>query len=113
MRNRIGIVGSGHVGSETANEIVRMNLGDCILVDVRADEAKALDLPHTTPIRHSSASVVGGGGYDALAGCGVVVLAAGVESIIVLRLNEQELGALAASAGHLRRLQQRTDAQLR
>jgi malate dehydrogenase len=63
-----------------ANEIVRMNLGDCVLVDLRADEAtaKALDLSHTTPIRHASAAVDGGGGYDALSGCSVVVLAAGV-----------------------------------
>jgi malate dehydrogenase len=80
MRHRIGIVGSGHVGSEVANEIVRMNIGDCVLIDVRADvtRAKALDLSHTAPIRQSSASVFDGDNYDALTGCTVVVLAAGV-----------------------------------
>jgi len=62
MRHKIGIVGSGHVGSEVANEIVRMNMGDRVLVDVRADvaRAKALDLSHTAPIRQSSASVADG-----------------------------------------------------
>jgi malate dehydrogenase len=45
-------------------------------------------------------------------GVPAVVGSAGVESIIELKLNEQERGALAAAAGHLRRLQQRTDAQL-
>ena len=62
MRHKIGIVGSGHVGNEVANEIVRMNMGDRVLVDVRADvaRAKALDLSHTAPIRQSSASVADG-----------------------------------------------------
>jgi malate dehydrogenase len=80
MRNTIGIVGSGHVGSEVANEIVRMNMGDCVLVDPQAQKtrAKALDLSHTAPIRQSSATVSEEGSYDALAGCSVVVVAAGV-----------------------------------
>ena len=80
MRHKIGIVGSGHVGSEVANEIVRMNMGDCVLVDMQANvaRAKALDLSHTAPIRQSSASVSDGGSFDALTGCSVVVLAAGV-----------------------------------
>lgn len=80
MKKKTGIVGSGHVGSEVANEIVRMNLGDCVLIDVQADatRAKALDLSHTAPIRHSSASVEFAADYEALAGSSVVVLAAGV-----------------------------------
>jgi malate dehydrogenase len=80
MKHKIGIVGSGHVGSEVANEIVRMNMGDCVLLDVRANvaRAKALDLSHTAPVRQSSGSVADGGRYDALAGCSVVVIAAGV-----------------------------------
>jgi len=55
-------------------------MGDCVLVDVRADvaRAKALDLSHTAPLRQSSASVADGGSYDGLTGCSVVVLAAGV-----------------------------------
>jgi hypothetical protein len=38
MRNRIGIMGSGRTGSEAASGTVRRNPGDCVLVDVRADE---------------------------------------------------------------------------
>jgi malate dehydrogenase len=76
MKHRIGVVGTGHVGSEVANEIVRMNLGDCVLVDRR--ENVSLDLSHSAPIRQSSASVADGGDFAALLGCDVVVLAAGV-----------------------------------
>jgi malate dehydrogenase len=80
MNHRIGIVGTGHVGSEVANEIVRMNLGDCVLIDIRENvaKAKALDLSQSAPVRHSSSSVSDGGDFAALRGCGVVVLAAGM-----------------------------------
>ncbi len=80
MKHRIGIVGTGHVGSEVANEIVRMNAGDCVLVDVQEDisRAKALDLSQSAPIRNSSAVVLDGDDYRALRGCEVIVIAAGV-----------------------------------
>jgi malate dehydrogenase len=83
VKQKVGIVGSGHVGSEVANEIVRMNIADCVLIDTRGDEAraKALDLSHSAPIRHSSASVTRGDGWANLAGCRVIVMAAGVPRV--------------------------------
>jgi malate dehydrogenase len=80
MKNKIGVVGTGCVGSEAANEIVRANVGDCVLVDlrVRMAHAKALDLAHSAPIRGSSAAVTDGGDYASLKGCDVVILSAGV-----------------------------------
>ena len=80
MKYKVGIVGSGHVGGEVANEIVRRNIGDCVLVDVQNDlaRAKALDLSQTAPIRGSSSFVADGGDFEALHGCELIVLAAGV-----------------------------------
>jgi malate dehydrogenase len=80
MRHKVGIVGSGHVGGEVANEIVRRNIADCVLVDAQNDlaHAKALDLSQTAPIRGSSSCVFDGGDFGALRGCEVVVLAAGL-----------------------------------
>jgi malate dehydrogenase len=80
MKHRIGIVGTGHVGGEVANEIVRRNIGDCVLVDVQNDlaHAKALDLSQTAPMRGSSALVSNGGNFETLQGCELIVLAAGV-----------------------------------
>jgi malate dehydrogenase len=79
MRDRIGIVGAGHVGTEAANELLRNGVGDCVLIDIDESPARgrALDLTHSAPLRYS-ASTVCGGGYDTLRGCKVVVVAAGV-----------------------------------
>jgi malate/lactate dehydrogenase len=67
-------------GCRMGHEIVRRNIGDCVLVDVQKDlaRAKALDLSQTAPIRGSSAFVADGGEFEALYGCELVVLATGV-----------------------------------
>jgi malate dehydrogenase len=80
MKRQVGIVGAGHVGAEVASEILRMNIADCVFVDVDLDRAraKALDLTQAAPLRGSSGRVVEGDGLRALRDCAVVVLAAGV-----------------------------------
>lgn len=76
---KVGIVGAGMVGGATANALVLTGAADrIVLVDqseARAT-AEAEDVLHATPFAHGAR--VASGGYDDLAGAGVVILAAGV-----------------------------------
>jgi L-lactate dehydrogenase len=75
----VGIVGAGMVGSTagyalaltgTASEVVLVDMNRALAL------AQAQDIAHATPFH--SATKVSAGGYDALEGAGVVILAAGV-----------------------------------
>ncbi|MBT9370736.1 L-lactate dehydrogenase [Rhizobium sp. CSW-27] len=76
---KVGIVGAGMVGSSagyalaltgTASEVVLVDLSEKLAI------AQAEDIAHATPFH--SATKVSAGGYAALAGAGVVILACGV-----------------------------------
>ena len=76
---KVGIVGAGMVGSGAAYALALLGtVREVVLVD--RDEALALaqaqDIAHAVPF--ASTSMVTAGGYDALAGAAVVILAAGV-----------------------------------
>lgn len=76
---KVGIVGAGMVGSAAGYALALLGtVREVVLVD--RDEALALaqaqDIAHAVPF--ASTSVVTAGGYDALAGATVVILAAGV-----------------------------------
>ena len=76
---KVGIVGAGMVGSSagyalaltgTAREVVLVDLNEKLAI------AQAEDIAHATPFH--SATKVSAGGYEALAGAGIVILACGV-----------------------------------
>ncbi|QDU21997.1 L-lactate dehydrogenase [Urbifossiella limnaea] len=76
---KVGIVGSGLVGSTAAYAMVMRGVGrEIVLVDMNAAraEAEAADIRHAVPFAH--AHEVRAGGYADLAGCLAVVLCAGV-----------------------------------
>lgn len=76
---RIGIVGAGFVGSTAAYALVMRGVGrEIVLVDKNADRAaaEADDIRHAVPF--ANPLQITAGGYEALAGCRVVVLCAGV-----------------------------------
>src|SRR5262245_14193060 len=76
---KVGIVGSGFVGSTAAYALVMRGVGrEIVLVDKNADRAaaEADDIRHAVPFAH--ALEVRAGGYADLAGCRAVVLCAGV-----------------------------------
>lgn len=76
---KIGVVGAGMVGSAAAYAIVLSGAAsEVVLVDRNAAlaTAQAQDIQHASPFAH--AVRVRAGDYGALAGCGVVILAAGV-----------------------------------
>jgi L-lactate dehydrogenase len=76
---KIGIVGSGMVGSTAAFAMVMRGVGrEIVIVDLNQTraQAEADDLFHAVPFAHSL--VVRAGEYADLAGCRVVIIAAGV-----------------------------------
>ena len=76
---KIGIVGSGMVGSASAFAMVMRGVGrEIVLVDANPAraEAEANDIHHAVPF--ANPLTVRAGGYPELAGCRVVVIAAGV-----------------------------------
>jgi L-lactate dehydrogenase len=76
---KIGIVGSGRVGSTAAFALIQRGIGgEIVMVDYDAKRAKAeaADLLHATPFAHPMR--VTSGDYDALKGARAVVISAGV-----------------------------------
>ncbi|RDI95625.1 L-lactate dehydrogenase [Meiothermus sp. QL-1] len=76
---KVGIVGTGAVGSSAAYAMVMAGVGsELVLVDLNARlaQAQAEDLLHATPFAH--ALRVRAGHYEDLVGAAIVVIAAGV-----------------------------------
>ena len=76
---KIGVVGVGFVGSSCANACVLRGVGTgLVLVDHNPDlaVAQAEDILHATPFARAMPVVAGD--YAALEGCGIVMVAAGV-----------------------------------
>jgi L-lactate dehydrogenase len=76
---KVGIVGSGLVGSTAAYALVMRGIGrEIVLVDKDESRAaaEAADIRHAVPFAH--ALEVRAGGYADLAGCKAIVLSAGV-----------------------------------
>ena len=76
---KVGIVGSGYVGATAAYALVMQGVGrEIVLVDRNADRAaaEADDIRHAVPFAHPLD--IRAGDYQDLAGCGVVLLSAGV-----------------------------------
>lgn len=79
MPLKVGVVGSGFVGATAAYAMVQQGVGrEIVLVDMRRERslAEAQDISHAIPFSHPMK--VSSGEYADLAGCRVVVVAAGV-----------------------------------
>lgn len=76
---KIGIVGTGYVGSTAAFALVMQGVGrEIVLVDLdhKRAQAEADDIFHAVPFAQPLQIV--SGDYEALAGCSVVIIGAGV-----------------------------------
>ncbi|MGR3824111.1 MAG: L-lactate dehydrogenase [Salipiger marinus] len=92
---KAGIIGAGMVGSAAAYALaLRGGASDVVLVDRNAAlaRAQAEDIAHAVPFAHPCQ--IHAGGYDALAGAAVVILAAGVAQ----KPGESRLSLLARNA---------------
>jgi malate dehydrogenase len=82
-RKKVTVVGSGFVGSTTAQRIVDLELADVVLADILdgPPAGKALDMLESAPITRTDAHAIGistaSGDYSATAGSDVVVITAG------------------------------------
>lgn len=98
---KVGVVGAGLVGSTAAYALVMRGVGrELVLVDARPEraQAEADDLLHAVPFAHPLD--VRAGDYPDLAGCRVVVLAAGVAQ----KPGETRLELLSRNAAVFREL---------
>ena len=80
MRNKITVVGGGHVGASCAVNIASKELGDVVLVDVveGVPQGKALDMAQMGPVEGYDVKLTGANGYDDTAGSDVVIITAGL-----------------------------------
>ena len=79
-RNRIGLVGAGNIGGTLAHLAGLKELGDVVLFDIveGMPQGKALDIAESSPVEGFDARISGTGSYEALEGCDVVIVTAGV-----------------------------------
>ena len=79
-RNKITVVGAGHVGATAAQITAEKHLGDVVLVDIveGVPQGKALDLAETAPVLGYDSRIIGTNAYDDTADSDVVVITAGV-----------------------------------
>ena len=82
MLGKIGVIGGGNIGGVLCQELVRRRLARTVaLMDVAEPalaEGKCLDIAEGTPMAGASVKLVGGKGYDVLAGSDLVINTAGV-----------------------------------
>ena len=83
MRKKVTVVGSGFVGSTTAQRIVDADLADVVITDILdgVPAGKALDIMESGPITQTDSHATGvstnTGDYGATAGSDIVVITAG------------------------------------
>src|SRR3989454_12704290 len=84
MRKKVTVVGSGFVGSTTAQRIVDAELADVVVTDILGGvpAGKTLDMLESGPITRTDSRALGistnTGDYSATAGSDIVVITAGV-----------------------------------
>lgn len=79
MRNKVSIIGAGHVGASTAQLIACKAVADVVLFDIveGVPQGKALDIAEACPLWNSPVLVRGTSSYDDTAGSNVIVITAG------------------------------------
>src|ERR687884_1560909 len=80
MRRKVTVVGAGMVGRTVAQEVVRRDYADVVLVDIveNLPQGIALDINQAGPVLGYEATVKGSNGYEETARSEVVVITAGV-----------------------------------
>lgn len=80
MRNKITVVGAGHVGETVAYNCARLALGDVVLVDLveGMPQGKALDMFQSSPVWGFDAQITGANHYSDTEGSDIIVMTAGL-----------------------------------
>jgi len=80
LREKIAIIGAGHVGATTAYLCSLQELGDVVLVDIVEGlaQGKALDIEQALSVLQRDAAITGTTDMDQIAGSRIVVITAGL-----------------------------------
>ena len=80
MRNKITVIGAGHVGETVAFNCARLELGDVVLLDIieGVPQGKALDSFESSPIFGFDSQILGTNDYADTAASDVIVMTAGL-----------------------------------
>jgi len=80
MRNKITVIGAGHVGETAAYNIARMELGDVVVIDIidGMPQGKALDMFESSPIFPFDSIIKGTTDYADTADSDLIVMTAGL-----------------------------------
>ncbi|MCH3964794.1 MAG: L-lactate dehydrogenase [Clostridium sp.] len=80
MKNKLVVVGTGHVGSTVINAGLALNLfSEIVTIDKNKNKAEgeALDASHSTPFEYNVNTKVYSGGYEECRDADVIIIAAG------------------------------------
>jgi malate dehydrogenase len=79
-RNKIALIGAGHIGGTLALLVGLKELGDVVLFDIidGVPQGKSLDIAQASPVEGFDAAISGSTDYSAIAGADVVIVTAGV-----------------------------------
>ncbi len=79
-RNKVSIIGAGHVGGTTAQRLIEKEVADVVLVDIEADlpQGKVLDLIESAPIYRYDSRLIASTGYEETAQSDIVIITSGV-----------------------------------
>lgn len=80
MRNKVSIIGAGHVGATVAQYIAQDELADVVMVDIveGLPQGKSLDLLGASPVRGFDSIIDGSNDYKDTADSDIVVVTAGL-----------------------------------
>jgi malate dehydrogenase len=79
-RKKIALIGAGQIGGTLAHLIGLKELGEVVLFDIAEGipQGKALDIAQSTPIEGNDTRYLGANSYEAMNGCDVCIVTAGV-----------------------------------
>ena len=79
-RNKVTIIGAGHVGGTAAQRLAEKEIADVVLIDIQPGlpAGKALDLAEAAPIYGYDGRLTGDAAYDATAASDIIVITSGV-----------------------------------
>ena len=80
MKNKVSVIGAGHVGATVAQYIAQDELADVVLIDVveGLPQGKALDLMEAAPVRGFDSTITGSNDYKDTANSDIVVITGGL-----------------------------------
>ena len=80
MKNKVSVIGAGHVGATVAQYIAEDELADVVMVDIveGLPQGKSLDLLEASPIRGFDSILSGSNDYKDTANSDIVVITAGL-----------------------------------